>query len=416
MTENNSLEILKQSFEKILPSKDGRTKISPLEFIITFIFHYLGDSKTFSLESIRKSMKVHLGKGIKRSSFWERLSRNRLKEYLKAIVADLMKQFNSSLLLGKEILTLLNVSSILIIDSSTITLINSAKRFFSGTGSKAGIKWHACFNLLSGQMEWFKLSPSSTHDSQCFPDITQLENKLIIFDLGYFKYDLLLNISKIGGFFLSRLKSNSVVYITKNIQGFSKNVIGSSLLSVHFKGEKKPIVEAMIEKICDEGTLQCRAIGFWNQEKNKYHWYLTNLTAAAYIIYPLYRARWQIELIFKACKRSLNANQISSGNKNIIESLLLASIAAYLSTYTILSNSLPYLNQQQKQAISFQRIAKIAVSLNREFIMFLLKSSKKELNILLEKIKLFSDEIFDPNYKHRKTSVGVICDLLGAEI
>jgi IS4 transposase len=265
-------------------------------------------------------------------------------------------------------------------------------------------------------MEWFKLSPSSTHDSQCFPDIKSLKNKLIIFDLGYFEYSLLLNIINIGGFFLSRLKSNSVVYITKSVQGIPKKFIGKSLLSVHFKGEKKPIVEALIKKVCDTGTLECRAIGFWNPSKNKYHWYLTNLIAAAYLIYPLYRVRWQIELIFKACKRSLNANRISSGNKNIIESLLLASIAAHLSTYTILSNSLPYLDQQQKQAISFQRIAKIAVLLSREFILFLLTSSKKELDALLEKIVLFSDEIFDPNYKRRKTSIGVMCELLGVEM
>ena len=52
-------------------------------------------------------------------------------------------------------------------------------------------------------MEWFKLSPSSTHDSQCFPDIASLKNKLIIFDLGYFEYSLLLNIIDIGGFFVT---------------------------------------------------------------------------------------------------------------------------------------------------------------------------------------------------------------------
>lgn len=265
-------------------------------------------------------------------------------------------------------------------------------------------------------MEWFKLSPSLTHDSQCFPDISSLKNKLIIFDLGYFEYSLLLSISEIGGFFLSRLKSNSVVYVIKDVQNFPKKYIEKSLLSVRFKGEKKSIVEALVKKECEAGVLQCRAIGFWNPDKNKYHWYLTNLTAAACVIYPLYRVRWQIELIFKACKRSLNANRITSGNKNIIESLLLASMVAHLSTYTILSNSLSYLDPQQKQAISFQRIAKVAALLNQEFIRFLLSSSKKELDALLEKIVLFSDEIFDPNYRHRKTSMGVMCELLGTKM
>lgn len=137
MTENNSLEILRQSFQNILPPKDKRMTISPLEFIVLLVFHYLGDSKTPSIESIRKSMKSSLGKGIKRSSFWERLAGNPLKKNLQALIAHLMESLNSSLSLGKDILILLNVSAILIIDSSTITLVNSAKKF-SGNGFKIG--------------------------------------------------------------------------------------------------------------------------------------------------------------------------------------------------------------------------------------------------------------------------------------
>ncbi len=37
----------------------------------------------------------------------------------------------------------------------------------------------------------------------------------------------------------------------------------------------------------------------------------------SHLIYPLYRLRWQIELIFKACKNSLNADEITSCNDNI---------------------------------------------------------------------------------------------------
>ena len=283
---------------------------------------------------------------------------------MKAIVAELMGKFNSSIMGEENLLKKLSVVAIWIVDSSTITLQDNAEKRFPGTGSKAGIKWHACFNAISGVMEWFQLTPSSRNDRKCFPDIKQLKNKLIIFDLGYFDYGLLLSIKEVGGFFLCRLKSNSVVYITEGVLGFPKKVAEKSLLSFHFKGEKQAIVEALVKKYCGERTLTCRAIGFWNPLEKKYHWYLTNLVVAASIIYPLYRVRWQIELIFKACKSSLNANQIPSANENIIESLLLASIASYLSTYTLLENALPYLDYEQKQAISFQRIGKIATLLS----------------------------------------------------
>ena len=61
-----------------------------------------------------------------------------------------MDKFSSNILEGKDLLKKLEVSAIWIIDSSTITLRDDARKRFPGTGSKAGIKWHACFNALSG--------------------------------------------------------------------------------------------------------------------------------------------------------------------------------------------------------------------------------------------------------------------------
>lgn len=267
MNKDNSLKILKQTFEVILPSKDNRSDISPLEFIITLIFCYLGDSKTFSLESIRREMKSHLGKNISRSAFWERLAGNRTKNFLKETVARLMKQFSSMQLTGGNFLKKLNVSAIWVIDSSTITLKDGAKKYFQGTGSAAGIKWHACFNVLSGTMEWFQLSSSSTNDRKCFPDLALLKNKLIIFDLGYYDYGLLLAIDNIGGFFLSRLKSNAAVSVIKVVQGLPRKAVGKSLLSLDFSKKQGAVIDVLIEKVSNGETLQCRAIGFWNPDK-----------------------------------------------------------------------------------------------------------------------------------------------------
>lgn len=128
-------------------------------------------------------------------------------------------------------------------------------------------------------------------------------------------------LKKLVVFFLSRVKSNAVIRIKEVIQGLGKRVIGQSLLAPDVSRKKGNIIEVIVEKIHQDNTLRYRVIGFWNPVEKDYHWYLTNLTAAAYLIYPLYRLRWQIELIFKACKNSLNANEITSANDNIIENL-----------------------------------------------------------------------------------------------
>jgi len=138
---------------------------------------------------------------------------------------------------------------------------------------------------------------------------------VVIVDLGYWDFNLLWEIQEFGGFFLSRIKSKAVIYITEIVQGkIAKKYIGSSLLSVPVKRKRSNILEVMIEKMCDKGTLCCRAVCFWNPSEKCYHWYITNLKVAALMIYPLYRLRWQIELIFKACKQSLNVNRLTSNN------------------------------------------------------------------------------------------------------
>ena len=405
MSDIETIKNLRDSFESVVPKSDGRVVIPHLEFIVTIVFNFIGDKKTSSLDAIRRSMKVITGIHISRGAFWERLAGNRLRKMMESLVERLMSNTIGTALLASDMLNSLNVLGILILDSSTITLTDGAKKNHPGTGGKAGIKWHACFDIFSGHLEWFKLTESRVHDSQCFPDLKLLKGKLIIYDLGYFDYQLMLDIIP-DAFFLCRLKSNSVVTIVEGILGFDLSCVGQSLLSSSFDITKFQgnILEAVIEKSVGKNILKCRSIGFWNPDEKCYHWYLTNLLVPAKLIYSLYRLRWQIELIFKACKDSLNADGIPSANSNIIESLLLGSIAAHLSSETIHEIALNALSQEQSLAISFQRIAYVLSDLKGNFIDYILNPIKENIESLLVKIHLMIHDIYDPNYNNRRTS------------
>lgn len=413
MRENDTLIAMKECFEKVVPAKqDKRTSAPLLDFIINFIFCFFQDSKTFSLESIRRKMIKSLGKSYSRSAFWERLSRNRLKNFLRNIVAELMRNLHAPIGISNNILNLLDVKGIRLVDSSSITLKECAKEIFPGTFTSASIKWHACFDLLTGAMTWFQLTPGKVHDRRCFPDINSLQGMLVIFDLGYYDYNLLYLIEKANGFFLSRLKSNAAIVIEKVIHGLPQNIVGERLLSLNFAKSNEEIVEVITKKSHDGDHFFFRVIGFWNPGEKCYHWYITNLKVAAFLIYPLYRLRWQIELIFKACKNSLDASEIPSANANIIENLLLSSIAAYLCSHTLLNVCKEQLSEEEQLATSFQRAAKVSVTLSEDFSTFILSPSQKNLNNLIEKIKLFATELFDPNYKRRETSLMRVYRLL----
>ena len=103
---------MRQCFAGIIPKIDGRSKISPLEFVISFIFCYLGDTECVSLEGIRRHMKNQVHKNTSRSSFWERISRKRLTGFLISAITELLRQFGTSIIGGGCLLEQLGVVKI----------------------------------------------------------------------------------------------------------------------------------------------------------------------------------------------------------------------------------------------------------------------------------------------------------------
>jgi len=393
----NLLEILKQTLKNAIPAHDKRTNLPHLEFVCGFIFCFIGDTKTSSIESIRRFMIYTFGICLSKGAFWERLSRKRLRNILQHILSDLITKMPSLAIVGEEILDKLKVSSILLIDSSSITLWDGAKKSYPGSRSYAGIKWHACFNLLSGKMEWFSTSASSAHDRKHFPDIDLLKGKLILFDLGYWDYGLFDAINKAEGFFLSRVKTNAVITIDQVVKGIGSQLTGAKLCSFHLKKRRRRIVEFMGKMGGNKDSKCYRVIGFWNATDKKYHWYVTNLQVPAVAIYSLYRIRWQIELIFKGCKRSLNVDEkVTSNNDNIIESLVLSTLIASFAIHSVFHEGAKELSAQEKLSISFQRLSHIVVLLAQDFINYI--TSDNPLGKLRNKISLLSREIYEKNH------------------
>jgi len=304
------------------------------------------------------------------------------------------------------LLILLQVKGILMVDSSSMSLPKMAGAVLPGPRKNvapAVIKWHSCFDLLKGTVKWFDLSAGTSHDQNHFPDLNLLVGMLVIFDLGYCDYCLLQAIANVGGFFLCRVKTNAIVQIGEVVSGLPKKYRGKLLFGKHLsKGES--IIE--VKGLFKEGLFEWRVIGFWNPIDEVYHWYATNLLVPAKLIYPLYRLRWQAELLFKMAKSSLRLSEITSADANIVQSLVLASIVA-----TTLANPLALvmarfnqLEKKQLQMPSLQRAGTVVVQMSRELMAFFLDGRRANLTLLTKQLKLFSNEIFDPNRK-RETSI-----------
>ena len=290
--DKKQIEVLKSTIENVIPDGDSRANIAPRTFILTLIFSFFGDTKKNSLESLRLYMKTVSGIEVTRSAFWDRLARVRTVNYMKTLVYNLIQLSSATAFGNSELLTSLGVSQILILDSSVFSLWDGLSSRFKGTRTTASIKWHACFDAVTGENIWSKTTKGSTSDVKCFPDINTLYGKLIIFDVGYFDFTLFAAINTVGGFFLSRLKSNTNIIITKCVAGLAAKHEGTNLKKIPFKRKHGEIIELITTITTKTLSTDYRVIGFWNKDEKEYHWSITNLLVPAKSLYTLYRFRW----------------------------------------------------------------------------------------------------------------------------
>ena len=86
-------------------------------------------------------------------------------------------------------------------------------------------------------------------------------------------------------------------------------------------------------------TRKFRVVGIWNDDAEKYHLYVTNLPVAEYSaadIAQLYRARWEVELLFKELKFTYNLDQVPTSNPVAVEALILVALISLVVSRVLL--------------------------------------------------------------------------------
>jgi len=77
------------------------------------------------------------------------------------------------------------------------------------------------------------------------------------------------------------------------------------------------------------GVRVFRLVGILNRDTGEYHLYMTNIPAGrldAEDIAQVYRARWEIELIFKELKSHYQLDRLPSTQAHIVEALIYTAI------------------------------------------------------------------------------------------
>ncbi len=394
------------------PLNDARAKIQSRDLVSTLLLSMNKDNRKISIASLRRSVMTESLIRVARSSFWQRLASPTLTRKLQQSSLKLISAFKGKNLYP-ELESSIGVKQIFLLDSSSITLKKQAQNSFPGCRTNvapAAIKWHVLFDFTKSEIPWCDISPGSKNDNSFFPKALPMVGSLTIFDLGYYNYGRMALMDKVGMFFLSRIKSNSSFKIVKANTGISHDDEGKYFNDLCIQSNQE-YVEFTVDFGEFEGLLITRVIGFWNAKESKYHWYMTNLKCEAKFIFPLYKLRWQIELVFKTVKSSFCFEELCSANKQIILNLLLLRMNLafiFFPTITLLFEELKF---KEKITLSMQRAGTVFRWLLPD-LKFLVENADAALTSdtyarLCKKIEIFKLELSDPNFRKRKSTISL---------
>lgn len=238
---------------------------------------------------------------------------------------------------------------VLIVDATFISLYQDANDVYTASGDdQAGLKVHLTESLSTGLPTRFQTSDGTTHERSQLPTGEWVAGALILFDLGFYDFWLFDRIDANDGWFVSRVKSNANPKVVEELRTWRGNSItleGKSLKAVLDDLQRQEI-DVLVELEFDRkrgssatATKQFRLVGLLDENNGEYHLYFTNLPQSDYPapdIAQLYRARWEVELLFKELKSRFRLDEINTTKPYIIEALIImAAISLMISRVII---------------------------------------------------------------------------------
>ena len=374
-----------------------------------------------SVAGVARSYTELTGESVARSSIYSRLNKGcaqLLKRLTLNLINTLAANEEHSAQDQRDLIQNLRArfDGVYALDSSSNRLRDKLKNKLPGVSTPAGLKLHSFFNVLSGKLIKVKKSKGRTADLKACQLGGWLGDSLLLIDLGYFSYNFFDRIERNGGYFLSRLKSNSTPKIVCNhrdkTRGNSINVEGMTLKQALKKIKRGVLdvdVEMTFKRRCYKGKRSSvkrrfRVISIYNATEKRYHSYVTNLPVdklSAEEATSVYALRWQIEIFFKALRQHHSFGDFPSGNEAIVDCFFWASILSYLVSYECrerVSQELP-----SYSSVPMIRWSQHFCSYFRDFIRASLNPKAKYMRDIADwAYKLLLTFIRDPNTKNRQ--------------
>lgn len=227
------------------------------------------------------------------------------------------------------------------LDATTIDLCLSLFPWAKFRQTKGAIKLHVAMNHSGNIPEFVTVSDGKQHDVSEGRKIDFPKGSIVAVDRGYTDYRWYKQLSDKGIFFVSRLKKNASVSITKR-RKVDRSTGLTSDQTVEFTG-------FYASKHC---PIPLRRVGYRDAQTGKHYVFITNnFSLSASTIAKIYKSRWQIELFFKWIKQNLKIKSFMGTSKNAVMTQIWIALCVYL--------LLAYIKFTSKTSKSMQQIIRL---------------------------------------------------------
>lgn len=298
-----------------------------------------------TLASLHREYEERGSIDLSRSSFYERFSPE-LVRFLHACVVhgmeNLAECYHHVL---KENLSVFK--DLLIQDSTVIRVHEKLARKWPAVRTRkvaAGVKVSVLVSAVADGVKRVAIYGERMSEIKTLKIGPWIKDRILLLDLGFYKHQVFTRIKENSGFFVSRLKGNAdpfIVQIYAICRGRGIDVTGKRVSEILPKLKRKILdveVEVSFRRRKYNGktrgdTERFRLVAVYNEEEQKYHTYLTNISTEilnAKEIAQLYGARWHVELIFKELKSRYGIDILPTSNPEIVKALLWVGILTLL--------------------------------------------------------------------------------------
>lgn len=324
------------------------SKFSAEGFLTSLLF--AASSGQGSLNQIVQNLKNRVIQAMARQSLFERFS-PKSTAFLCGVLQDLMEQRYQPV---RSAFSNSKIRRIIVEDASAQVLPKSNAKNFPAHGNHhgktAGVKIDFAYDLLSGTMVSHTLELATTQDKTIGKEIIPnvLPGDLVLRDMGYFILDEFTAIERLGANWLTRLPLTTGVILEyettleKKLSQTKEKTLDLTVLVGEQKKKCRLVAVRASPEIAEKRRRERRQKAAQNGKqacpkglaRDGWHLMLTNLNqeeATVAQLAEVYRARWAVEIQFRAWKQALNLTEALNrkSNEHHIQALVLAGMIAH---------------------------------------------------------------------------------------